>query len=117
MSFCHNHVEMTAEPTTQKSNPEDAAPQSIGTAEAKRRFSELVDRVGEGERFLVSRHGHPAVALVPPAAELFDRPTRAPSGLAALAGALAEWEEFDQVVEEIYAARKDSRDRPPPDLG
>jgi prevent-host-death family protein len=44
--------------------------ESVGTAEAKRRFSEWVDRVGEGERFLVSRRGRPAVALVPPTPDL-----------------------------------------------
>ncbi len=97
--------------------PRGGPPQSVGTAEAKRRFSELVDRVGEGERFLVSRRGRPAVALVPPAAELFEAPTKPPSGLAALAGALADWEDLDLAVEGIYAARRASADRPAPDLG
>jgi prevent-host-death family protein len=92
-------------------------PESLGTAEAKRRFSELVDRVGKGERFLISRRGRPAVALVPPAAELFKLPAKSPSGLAALAGALAEWDELDEVVTEIYAGRRTSTDRPAPDLG
>ena len=40
-----------------------------------------------------------------------------PIGLAAVAGALAEWEDIDEAVEEIYAARRDSCDRPAPDLG
>ena len=91
--------------------------QSLGTAEAKRRFSELVDRVGEGERFLVSRRGRPAVALVPPAVDLFQGSGEPPTGLAAVAGALAEWAEIDQDVGEIYAARRGSKDRPAPDLG
>jgi prevent-host-death family protein len=90
-------------------------PASVGTAEAKRRFSELVDRVGEGERFLVSRRGRPAVALVPPRPELFER-REAPRGLATLAGALADWDELDDAVAEIYAARSGSEDRPVPDL-
>ena len=93
-----------------------APAESVGTAEAKRRFSELVDRVGEGERFLVSRRGRPAVALVPPAPGLFEPPGPPPSGLAALAGALADWPELDEVVGEIYAARRGSGDRPAPDL-
>jgi len=92
-------------------------PESVGTAEAKRRFSELVDRVGEGERFLISRRGRPAVALVPPTAELFDPPAEPPSGLAALAGALADWEDLDDVVAQIYATRRTSADRPAPELG
>ncbi len=94
-----------------------AAPESLGTAEAKRRFSELLDRVGEGERFLVSRRGRPAVAMVPPWGDLLEAPARPPSGLATLAGALADWEDLDDVVEEIYAARGSSADRPAPDLG
>lgn len=92
-------------------------PESVGTAEAKRRFSELVDRVGEGERFLISRRGRPAVALVPPTAELLAAPAKPPGGLATQAGALADWEDLDDDVERIYAARRASADRPAPDLG
>ena len=91
--------------------------ESVGTAEAKRRFSELVDRVGEGERFLISRRGRPAVAVVPPSPDLLAPDPAPPSGLAAVAGALAEWEDVDAAVDEIYAARRSSRDRPAPDLG
>jgi len=102
---------MTSEPV------KDSFAQSIGTAEAKRRFSELVNRVGDGERFLVSRRGRPVVALVPPEPDLLEGPSPAPSGLAAIAGALAEWDELDDVVADIYAARRVSEDRPAPDLG
>lgn len=92
--------------------------ESVGTAEAKRRFSELVDKVGEGERIVVSRRGRPAVVLVAPSPDLLaPRPSGPPTGLAALAGALAEWDDIDAAVEEIYAARRRSRDRPAPDLG
>jgi prevent-host-death family protein len=90
---------------------------TLGTAEAKRRFSELVDRVGAGERIVVSRRGKPAVALVPPGTEPFERSGPPPSGLASLAGALSDWDDLDGTVDEIYAARKGSRDRPAPDLG
>ncbi len=90
-------------------------PESLGVAEAKRRFAELIDRVQRGERFLVSRRGRPVVALVPPEAEL--RPRReAPVGLAAIAGALADWDDLEDVVTEIYAARRRARDRPVPDV-
>lgn len=101
----------------QQKEAENLGPQSLGTAEAKRRFSELVDRVGAGERFVVSRRGHPAVALVPPTPELLEARGKAPTGLASLAGAFADWDEIDQMVDEIYAARKESRDRSAPDLG
>jgi prevent-host-death family protein len=88
----------------------------LGVAEAKRRFSELIDRVGEGEQFVVARHGKPAVALVPPS-EQAGQPAKAPPvGLAAVAGALADWEAIDDVVRDIYSARRRSRDRPAPSL-
>jgi prevent-host-death family protein len=89
---------------------------TMGVAEAKRRFSELIERVQHGERFVVLRHGRPAVALVPPDDSiLLRRPN--PAGLASIAGALADWEELPRIVDEIYAARRIARDRPGPDLG
>lgn len=87
----------------------------LGVAEAKRRFSELIDRVKGGARFLVHRRGRPAVALVAP--DRIDAfPRQPPLGLAAMAGALADWDELDEVVEEIYERRRAARDRPAPDL-
>jgi prevent-host-death family protein len=88
----------------------------LGVAEAKQRFSELIDRVAAGERFLVSRHGKPAVALVPPSEDVLADPEGPPLGFAAVAGALADWDELDQVVADIYDARRRSRDRPVPEL-
>ncbi len=90
---------------------------TLGVAEAKRRFSELIGRVGSGERFVVSRRGQPAVVLAPPTPEALRRAADRPIGLAAVAGALAGWEDLDEAVREIYAARRRSRDRPAPDLG
>ncbi len=89
----------------------------LGVAEAKRRFSELIDRVDSGEHFVVSRRGRPAVVLGPPTPEALRRTAERPIGLAAVAGALAEWEDLDEAVDEIYAVRRRSRDRPAPDLG
>jgi prevent-host-death family protein len=88
----------------------------LGVAEAKRRFSELIDRVGEGEQFIVARHGKPAVALVAPSERPMQPAKQRPVGLAAVAGALADWEEIDEVVRDIYSARRGSRDRPVPPL-
>ncbi len=88
---------------------------TLGVAQAKSRFSELIDRVGKGERFIVSRRGKPAVALVPPEQAIPIRPH--PTGLAAAAGALADWDELAEVVREIYAARRRARDRAAPNLG
>ncbi|HWX46171.1 MAG TPA: type II toxin-antitoxin system prevent-host-death family antitoxin [Solirubrobacteraceae bacterium] len=89
----------------------------LGVAEAKRRFSELIDRVDAGERFVVSRRGRPAVVLGPPTPEALRPPARRPVGLAAVAGALADWEDLDEAVREIYLARRHSHDRAAPDLG
>lgn len=88
--------------------------QLVGVAEAKRRFSELLDRVGAGEHIVIARRGKPAVALVPPDEALVRGPRAAPTGFAALAGALAEWDELDDVVADIYAARRAAEDRPAP---
>ena len=91
--------------------------QHVGVAEAKRRFSELLDRVGDGERIVVARHGRPAVALVPPDEELLRRPGPAPTGFAAIAGALEEVDELEDIVRDIYAERRAAEDRPAPSLG
>ena len=88
--------------------------QSLPVAEAKRRFSELIDRVEQGEQILVSRRGTVVVALVPPRGQHDARP--APVGLAAVAGALADWRELETIVDEIYAARRRSRDRSVPEF-
>jgi prevent-host-death family protein len=89
----------------------DLETRTLGVAEAKRRFSELIDRVSAGERFVVARRGKPAVVLIPPSPEATRAPAGTPVGLAAVAGALAQWEELDEVVQEIYAARRRSKDR------
>lgn len=88
----------------------------IGVADAKRRFSELLDRVDRGERIVIARRGRPAVALVPPGQDL-DRDRRsAPAGFAVLAGALADWDELDDAIAAIEGARRGARDRPVPVL-
>jgi prevent-host-death family protein len=92
----------------------DSSSNILGVAETKSRFSELIERVRHGERFLVARRGTPVLALVPPDQAV--RPGTRPTGLAAIAGALAEWAELPQVVDEIYAARRRARDRTAPDL-
>jgi prevent-host-death family protein len=86
----------------------------LGVAETKSRFSELIERVRHGERFLVARRGTPVLALVPPDQAV--APGTRPTGLAAVAGTLAEWAELPEVVEEIYATRRRARDRAAPDL-
>ena len=89
----------------------------IGVSEAKRRFSELLDRVADGERIVVARRGLPAVVLVPPNAEGDAGGRPAPVGFAALAGALADIPGLDEILGDVAAARAGAIDRPAPDLG
>jgi prevent-host-death family protein len=87
----------------------------VAVAEAKARFSELIDRASRGEQFLVLRHGRPAAALVPVPvpSEPEPEPARTPAGLASLAG-IIDWEEFPAVMDEVIAGRQLERDRPAP---
>jgi prevent-host-death family protein len=51
---------------------------TVGAFEAKTHFSQLLDRVANGERVTITRHGEPVAQLVPA------RPARDPSALKAL---------------------------------
>ena len=88
--------------------------EELGVAEAKARFSELIERVARGERLVVSRRGRPVLALVRPD-DVASRSGR-PAGLAAVAGALADWDDLPTVVADIYTSRRHARDRTPPEL-
>jgi prevent-host-death family protein len=89
----------------------------IGVAEAKQRFSELLDRVGAGEHIIVARRGRPAVVLVPPDRDAGRTSSRqAPLGFATIAGALADLPEIEDVVADVNDARRGARNRPAPDL-
>ena len=86
----------------------------LSVAETKRRFSELIERVSRGERFVVTRRGKPVLALVRPNSAMTRE--HEPAGLAAVAGALDEWPAFEQIMNEVYASRQKARDRPAPEL-
>ena len=88
---------------------------SYNVAEAKRHFRELIERVSDGERIVVARRGTPVMALVPPDGANSAPPTH-PVGLAAVAGALSDWQDLDDLVGEIYAMRDQTTDRPAPHL-
>lgn len=90
--------------------------ETLGVAEAKRRFSELIDRVGAGERIVVARHGRPVMALIPPDAAGGALATGPPTGFATLAGALGDVAGFAQTMDEVVASRGEALDRPAPDL-
>ena len=55
------------------------------------------------------------MALVPPE-EVNSAPPSRPVGLAAVAGALCGWQDLDELVGEIYAARDQAEDRSAPHL-
>ena len=91
----------------------------INVAEAKRRFSELIERVGHGERIVIARRGTPVMGIVPPnevGGPAGGVTRRQPVGLAAVAGALSDWDDIDDAVAEIYAQRDRAADRPAPEL-
>jgi len=90
----------------------------VPVAEFKRRFSELVAEVRyRGERVVVTRHDTPVAALVglDDLRQLsLDRPAdqRRRLGLLGAIGAWADYEDLDQLVRDIYAARESAVDRP-----
>lgn len=90
--------------------------EEMGVAETKQRFAELIDRVLDGERFVVTRRGRPVAALMPATDAAASEPSRF-LGLAAFAGAMADVPEFETVMAEVIASRKDERAGPAPDLG
>lgn len=87
----------------------------LSVADAKRRFSELIERVGRGERFLVTRRGKPVLALVPadevPAGE---RPQK--RGLLAVMGILEGVEGADEWYEDMQRIVADRQNQMPRDV-
>lgn len=88
---------------------------TLGVAEAKRSFSELLDRVRRGERFVLQRRGRAAAALVP-VSELRDTGDASPAGVLGLVGALADIDGFDDIIADVIASRRSATDRPAPEL-
>jgi prevent-host-death family protein len=86
----------------------------MSVAEAKKRLSELMSRVAyKNEQFIIGRRGKPVAALVSAEdlARLEERPVTY-RGLLAAVGAWAEFEDLDQVVEDIYQRCQQAQDRP-----
>jgi prevent-host-death family protein len=111
----------------------------INIAEAKSRFSELLSRVGAGERFLIQRRERPiAVLIAAEELERLERTSRAARQLAAAIGqdaalldetergtvhpamaAFGLWRderELDDLAERILADRAGQPPRPAPEL-
>lgn len=89
--------------------------ESMGVAETKQRFAELIDRVLDGERFIVTRRGRPVASLVPVVDEASGG-ERTYLGLAAFAGYLADWPEFEETMAEVIASRASAGQRPAPEF-
>jgi len=94
----------------------DDLTERLGVAEAKRDFSALLDRTAAGGSVVITRHGKPVAALGPPGS-VKRLPQPGGTGFAALAGALAEVDDFDEIMRDVVASRQRARDRPAPDLG
>jgi prevent-host-death family protein len=94
---------------------------SISVAEAKNRFSELVNRVSYGhERYLVERRGKPVVAIVSAGdlARLENGEVGSSGGgLLSAVGLLADVEEWDEIIEDIMRQRSQRLDTREVDLG
>ena len=57
---------------------------ALGAFEAKNRFSELLNRVGRGEEFTITKHDRPVARLVPALPQTKDRRKKATAELRAL---------------------------------
>ena len=86
----------------------------VGVADAKARFSELLERVSRGERLVIARRGKPVAVLAPPDA-VFDEDEQ-PRGLASLAGVMDDWPEMERDIAEVLRGRRSARDRQGPRL-
>jgi prevent-host-death family protein len=99
----------------------------IGVAEAKREFSDLLNRVSyQGERFVVERHGRP-MALLVPVGDLSaegDSQTEArvesaldEKGFLGLVGLFDDGDELADILDEVVASRREQSGRPAPYVG
>jgi prevent-host-death family protein len=57
---------------------------AMGAFEAKNKFSELLDRVGRGAEFTITKHDRPVARLVPAVPQVKDRRRKATAELRAL---------------------------------
>jgi prevent-host-death family protein len=91
-------------------------PKKVSVANAKRDFSEIVNRVSlRGERFIIERRGKPMAVLVSVAdMQVLESSSseKKNKGLLAAVGAWSGFPKMDHVVKEIYEARNRSKDRP-----
>jgi prevent-host-death family protein len=86
---------------------------SIGVAEVKRHFSEILNDVSiDGKHFIIERKGKPVAAMVSVKdLELIKERIKEKKGLLAALGAWEDFERLDSIIEDIYRKRERARDR------
>lgn len=88
---------------------------TIGVAEVKRRFSELVGRISrDGEQFIIQRNGKPVAAMVNlKDFEIVKKSGRREEnkGLLAAIDAWEDFEDIDRLIRDIYRERRKAKDR------
>jgi len=84
----------------------------ISITRAKARFSELIARlIHRREAIVITRKRIPVAAIVP-YEEWAKKEASEKTGLAAAAGALADFDaDIDEMIEAVYAARAKAKDR------
>ncbi|MDQ6772136.1 MAG: type II toxin-antitoxin system Phd/YefM family antitoxin [Candidatus Dormibacteraeota bacterium] len=92
-------------------------PTSIGVAEAKRHFADVLGAVHyRGERFILERNGTPMAAVVPLSDLQSVAPDAPTTGFLALVGAFDDAPEFVAAVAQAAGARSSQRSRAAPKL-
>ncbi len=88
---------------------------TMGVAEVKRHFSEVMSEVSRGGgHFIIGRKGKPMAAMVGiKDLEIIERhkKMREKKGLLTALGAWEDFERLDEVIRHIYEKRKRSKDR------
>lgn len=90
--------------------------EKMNVAEAKKKFSEILARTAyNGETFIINRRGKPMAVLIglDDFAFLEERihSPEKPQGLLAAAGALASFENFEEIMSDVYRSRRESTGR------
>jgi len=79
---------------------------------AKARFSEIIARLIHRKKAVLITRKRTLVAAIVPYAEWAERETSKQEGLAAAAGALADFDaDIDELIEAVYVARVKAKDR------
>jgi prevent-host-death family protein len=92
--------------------------ESFDVAEAKSRFSELLNRAAYGrERFVIRKRGKPVAAIVSTEdLTRLEQPQPEPSGLLGAAGCMADFPEWADIMEEVVRERHERFDERQVDL-